>query len=70
MESRVYLSTKKRPDGFKAMTFVMNHRGPDDQGLESVTVKGGVLELGHRRLSIRYLSAAGHQPMSHPGAGN
>lgn len=35
------------------------HRGPDDAGIE---VRGAV-GLGHRRLSIIDLSAAGHQPM-------
>lgn len=38
----------------------MTHRGPDDEGL---WVEGGT-GLGHRRLSILDLSAAGHQPMT------
>ncbi len=37
----------------------MRRRGPDDAGL----VKDGPATLGHRRLSILDLSAAGHQPM-------
>lgn len=37
----------------------MAHRGPDDRG----TVEWPTLLLGHRRLSILDLSAAGHQPM-------
>lgn len=42
-----------------AMNNAMRHRGPDDEGIfaeEKIT-------LGHRRLSIIDLSAAGHQPM-------
>jgi asparagine synthase (glutamine-hydrolysing) len=42
-----------------AMNTCMKHRGPDDEGIfarEKIT-------LGHRRLSIIDLSAAGHQPM-------
>lgn len=43
-----------------AMLGVLGHRGPDDQG-SYVSENVG---LGHRRLSIFDLSAAGHQPMS------
>lgn len=42
-----------------AMNTCMQHRGPDDEGV-FVTDK---IALGHRRLSIIDLSAAGHQPM-------
>lgn len=41
----------------------MNHRGPDDQGIEFNRSKNGVVALGHARLSIIDLSSAGHQPM-------
>jgi asparagine synthase (glutamine-hydrolysing) len=41
----------------------MNHRGPDDQGLDKVEVPSGRVYLGHARLSIIDLSSAGHQPM-------
>ena len=44
----------------RRMTDVLQHRGPDDSG---VFVSGSV-GLGHRRLSIIDLSAAGHQPMA------
>jgi asparagine synthase (glutamine-hydrolysing) len=44
------------------MTGAMAHGGPDDEGLCTF----GNLTLGHRRLSIIDLSAAGHQPMVHP----
>jgi asparagine synthase (glutamine-hydrolysing) len=42
------------------MTRALAHRGPDDEGL----YVRGPIGLGHRRLSILDLSAAGHQPMS------
>lgn len=43
----------------------LSHRGPDDSG---IWMDDGVL-LGHRRLSIVDLSAAGHQPMIDPSSG-
>jgi asparagine synthase (glutamine-hydrolysing) len=42
-----------------AMTDIMAHRGPNDRGV----YQNGNIALGHRRLSILDLSAAGHQPM-------
>jgi len=42
------------------MTNTLRHRGPDDVGFWAQ----GQVGLGHRRLSIIDLSAAGHQPMS------
>ena len=42
------------------MVAVQAHRGPDDTG----TYLGDGVGLGHNRLSIIDLSAAGHQPMS------
>jgi asparagine synthase (glutamine-hydrolysing) len=47
----------------KAMTDMLAHRGPDDEGH---LVEGG-LGLGHRRLSIIDLSPSGHQPMASRG---
>src|SRR5689334_14993757 len=44
----------------RRMTDLLAHRGPDDAGL----YRSGPVGLGHRRLSIIDLSAAGHQPMS------
>ncbi len=46
----------------KAMVAVLQHRGPDDQGI--YVSPDGQAGLGHRRLSIIDLSAAGHNPMS------
>src|SRR5436190_12317508 len=42
------------------MTRALAHRGPDGEGLHV----DGPIGLGHRRLSIVDLSAAGRQPMS------
>jgi asparagine synthase (glutamine-hydrolysing) len=44
---------------------VMAHRGPDDEG----SWLDDHAWLGHRRLSIIDLSAAGHQPMVHESSG-
>ncbi|HEY6898553.1 MAG TPA: asparagine synthase (glutamine-hydrolyzing) [Rhodocyclaceae bacterium] len=44
---------------FGAALDLLAHRGPDDRGV----YRGDGLLLGHRRLSILDLSAAGHQPM-------
>ncbi len=43
----------------RAMTDALAHRGPNDEGVFT----HGSVGLGHRRLSIIDLSAAGHQPM-------
>ncbi len=48
------------------MTRSIAHRGPDDMGHWLDPVAG--IALGHRRLSIIDLSAAGHQPMVSPSA--
>ncbi len=45
-----------------AMRDTMAHRGPDDAGLHISA--DATVGLGHRRLSIIDLSAAGHQPMT------
>jgi asparagine synthase (glutamine-hydrolysing) len=44
-----------------SMTGSLQHRGPDDAGIWTDPYAG--VALGHRRLSIVDLSAAGHQPM-------
>lgn len=43
-----------------AMVAALAHRGPDDLGVS----RDGPVVLGHARLSILDLSAAGHQPMT------
>ena len=47
------------------LTDLIAHRGPDDAGVHV----DGPLGLGHRRLSIVDLSAAGHQPMASADGG-
>src|SRR5262245_47277455 len=46
-------------DLVRRMSDIIAYRGPDDSGL----YEAGDVRLGHRRLSILDLSAAGHQPM-------
>jgi asparagine synthase (glutamine-hydrolysing) len=41
----------------------LRHRGPDDDGIETIDTGTGHLALGFRRLAIIDLSPAGHQPM-------
>ncbi|MFH2128310.1 MAG: asparagine synthetase B, partial [Pseudomonadota bacterium] len=48
------------PVAIKRMTDAIAHRGPDGEG---AYVKGNI-GLGHRRLAIIDLSAAGNQPMA------
>lgn len=59
---KIYHAADKKVDEalVKKMSSVLNHRGPDDEG---VYVKRNV-GLGHKRLSILDLTSAGHQPMS------
>ena len=53
------------------MTDALSHRGPDDAGIESISLADGTeICLGHRRLSILDLSANGHQPMGDPRTGS
>ena len=47
----------------KDMCRLQKHGGPDDEGLYSD--EAGKLVMGHRRLSLIDLSAAGHQPMQY-----
>lgn len=41
----------------------LKHRGPDARGVETYPVAGGVVHLGHARLSIIDLTEGGRQPM-------
>lgn len=54
-----FKSKRVAVDRVATMLDVLKHRGPNDEGVE--TWNNAV--LGHRRLSIFDLSAAGHQPM-------
>ena len=47
-----------------AMTAALHHRGPDDGGTQIIRHDELEVGLGHRRLSIIDLSAAGRQPMT------
>jgi len=47
----------------KAMTDVIAHRGPDDDGFYLAPHASSQIALGHRRLSIIDVSSHGHQPM-------
>ena len=47
----------------KEMCRILKHGGPDDEGI--YTNEGCHLVLGHRRLALIDLSAAGHQPMAY-----
>jgi asparagine synthase (glutamine-hydrolysing) len=42
---------------------LIKHRGPDDGEILDLNISDSKITLGHRRLSIQDLSAAGHQPM-------
>jgi len=46
-----------------AMVGVLQHRGPDDKGSQLIEWGDAQVGLGHTRLAILDLSAAGHQPM-------
>lgn len=55
----IFQKNKVQKEVIQNMTQSLAHRGPDDEG---IFVRKNVA-LGHRRLSIIDLSAAGHQPM-------
>jgi asparagine synthase (glutamine-hydrolysing) len=52
-----------RKDCFKRAMSLLRHRGPDDSGFLELVNSAGTLMLGHQRLAIIDLSAAGRQPM-------
>lgn len=59
-----YISKEPIPTHmFENMNNSMKHRGPDDSGIYVNEQNGYTIGLGHRRLAIIDLSAAGHQPM-------
>jgi asparagine synthase (glutamine-hydrolysing) len=55
-------SAEELTETITRMTASLVHRGPDDEGIWVDAAVG--LALGHRRLAVVDLSAAGHQPMS------
>lgn len=60
---QVSLRDKVNPQVLQTMGQALKHRGPDDEG-EMILHQGGVsVGLGHKRLTIIDLSAAGRQPM-------
>ena len=53
-----------------AMTDMIRHRGPDDRGTLSLSLRGGTADtaLGFQRLKILDLSDRGHRrPVAEPG---
>lgn len=42
---------------------LIEHRGPDDFGINTFSTNGNTVQFGQRRLAIIDLSPAGHQPM-------
>ena len=57
-------SREINPEILPCMGLALKHRGPDD-GDERITISdNGCVALGHKRLSIIDLSAAGRQPMA------
>jgi asparagine synthase (glutamine-hydrolysing) len=52
------------------MVKALNHRGPDDFGIEFLDFNDFQIGFCHARLSILDLSVAGHQPMIHKETGN
>lgn len=64
MPLRADLPARSLLEHVRSMTNSLHHRGPDDGGAWAEEASG--LALGHRRLAIVDLSAAGHQPMHSP----
>ncbi|NQV74416.1 MAG: asparagine synthase (glutamine-hydrolyzing), partial [Bacteroidetes bacterium] len=60
-----FVDFKKQLDkeSLKGMVHSTTHRGPDDSGCEFYSNQAEHIGLGHNRLAIIDLTAAGHQPM-------
>jgi asparagine synthase (glutamine-hydrolysing) len=54
----------------RSMLEAQLHRGPDDGGSTVISVRGGTVGLGNRRLAIQDLSPLGHQPMVNEATGD
>lgn len=58
-----FIDNKKRVNVLSSMTEVLNHRGPDDSGIDILESKfSQYIHFGHKRLSVLDLSKHGHQP--------
>jgi asparagine synthase (glutamine-hydrolysing) len=55
---------KINPEIMHRMGCALAHRGPDDEGEMTANSNAVCVGLGHKRLSIIDLSAAGKQPMA------
>jgi asparagine synthase (glutamine-hydrolysing) len=64
------LSPHRANSAIRAMVEAQLHRGPDDGGSTVISVGGGTVGLGNRRLAIQDLSPQGHQPMVSEATGN
>lgn len=54
----------------RAMNSAQSHRGPDDEGVETLPFGRAFLSLGQRRLAILDLSPIGRQPKKHQATGS
>ena len=65
LDPRHGLSADAARARLRAMAYAIHHRGPDAEGIVIEETAGGAAwaGLGHRRLSVLDLSAAGAQPM-------
>src|ERR1700704_868077 len=59
-------------EALTAASCAISHRGPDDAGLQIISMRNGVGRVGlaNRRLAILDLSSAGHQPLTDSATGN
>src|SRR6267154_1344761 len=64
------LSSHQVNGAVRAMLDAQFHRGPDDGGSTVISVGGGTVGLGNRRLAIQDLSPLGHQPMVNEATGD
>lgn len=67
------ITTEQQSDVIEAITRAtrsLDHRGPDDAGIEFIRESTPTVAFSHRRLAILDLSLAGHQPMRDEATGN
>jgi asparagine synthase (glutamine-hydrolysing) len=57
-------------DAVGRLSAALQHRGPDDEGIEILEAPGRTAVLCARRLAIQDLSSHGHQPMKSPETGS